>query len=183
MSMEEELRDLEVKLRQLKLDYEQYFLGARPREPGQARREVQKIVMIYSSTPIKNTAERFKFQTLHQRFQTFKRQWDATLRQMEAGTYKRDLFKANLHERERALRAKPVTARPQAEQTSGRLFDAYVEAARACGQNVSNLTPEKLDAVVAKQEAAIRKKFDCERVHFQVIVRDGKVKLKAQRAG
>ena len=97
--MEEELRLLENKLKQLKLDYEQYFLGSRPREPQQLRREIQKAIAIHSQVPIRNTALRFRFNAINSRYQAFKRQWDQTLRQIEAGTYQRHVFKADLRDR------------------------------------------------------------------------------------
>lgn len=181
MTIEEELTVLETKVKALKRDYEQYFAGVRPREPAQLRAEVQKQIIRHSNTPIQNTAQRFRFNSINSRFQAFKRQWDNILRQIDAGTYKRHVFKADLHERERAKRPAPGagggTGRDAAQP--GALYDAYCEAARSCGQSVSGLTPQKLEAVVRKQEAALRKKLGCEKVDFRVVVESGKVKLKA----
>ena len=175
-TVEEELQLLDVKVKQLKLDYEQYFAGVRPREPGVLRGEVQKTIYRYSNTPIQNTAQRFKFNAINSRFQAFKRQWDAVLRQIEAGTYARHVFRARLHEADGAETPRSAQAAPPAKPS---LYDAYCEAARSCGQNVKGLTPEKLEAQVRKQEAAIREKLGCERVDFRVVVEAGKVKLKA----
>lgn len=182
MTVEEELQVLEAKVKQLKLDYEQYFAGVRPREPSMLRGEVQKIIVRYSNTAIQNTAQRFKFNSINARFQAFKRQWDTILRQIEAGTYKRHVFKANLHDRERGRSSSkaPQVGSPAAKAGAGsELFDAYRDAAASCGQNVKGLTPDKLAAVVRKQEAAIRKKLGCDKVDFRVVVESGKVKLKA----
>ena len=96
VSQEEELKILEVKLNQLKLDYDKYFLGTRPTEPIMPRAEVQKTVIRFSNTRITNTAQRFKFNSLNGRYQAFKRRWDDTLRRIEAGTYQRHVFKADL---------------------------------------------------------------------------------------
>src|SRR5262245_9488210 len=89
---------LEFKLTQLKRDYDQYFLGNRPREPVQLRSEINKTVIELTNTAIKNTASRFKFTSICSRYQAFRRQWDETLRKIEAGTYERHRFKAKLHE-------------------------------------------------------------------------------------
>ena len=59
------------------------------------------------------------------------------------------------------------------------LFDSYVSAAQACGQKIAGLTPQKLQAVVDKQTGALRSKLGCKDVTFRVVVKDGKVKLKA----
>ena len=178
--IDEELQILEAKLKQLKLDYEQYFLGARPREPVMLRGEVQKQIIKHSNVPIQNTAARFKFNSINSRFQAFKRQWDNVLRQIEAGTYKRHVFKADLRDRNRGAAPRPKAGgggSGGAGEPS--LFESYRDAAMACGQNVKGLTPEKLAAVVQKQEQAIRKKLGCDKVDFRVVVESGKVKLKA----
>jgi len=179
--MEEELRMLDVKLKQLKLDYEQYFLGTRPREPQQQRSEIQKIVLRFQNSPINNTANRFKFNSINNRFQSFKRQWDSVLRQIEAGTYKRHIFKADLRDKERGIdpNAKPARAASGGAAKKTDLFETYREAAQACGQSTSGLTREKLASVVAKQEKALKAKLGCDKVNFKVVVKDGKVKLKA----
>ncbi len=183
-SPEEELKMLEIKLTQLKLEYEKYFLGTRPTEPAQARSEVQKLVIKWSNTRITNTAQRFKFNSLNGRYQAFKRQWDNILRQIEAGTYKRHVFKADLRDRERGIGGDVSPAGSGSKQARtgndrGELFETYRDAMMATGQNAKGLTPEKMQKAIAKQEAAIKKKYGCDRVDFKVVVTDGKVRLKA----
>lgn len=186
MSLDEELKVFEVKLQHLKLDYEKYFLGTRPTEPAQARSEVQKIVIRWSNTRITNTAHRFKFNSLNGRYQAFKRQWDNILRQIDAGTYKRHVFKADLRDRERGIGvpAASSTAGSSASGNAGSesLFETYRDALMATGQNASGLTPDKLQRAIARHESAIKQKFGCDKVEFRVVVTDGKVKLKAAAA-
>ncbi len=194
ITQDEELKLLENKLNQLKLDYEKYFLGTRPTEPAQLRSEIQKTVIRWSNTRITNSAIRFKFNSLNGRYQAFKRQWDTVLRQIEAGTYKRHVFKANLHDRERGHApeahamggaAMPTGVDPQAAKSPGSsgqasdLFETYRSALQAAGQDTSSLSRAKLESVLAKQEAALKKQLGCANVSFKVVVQDGKVKLKA----
>ena len=184
----EELRMLDVKLKALKRDYEQYFIGSRPREPANARSEMQKAMIRLSNGVIKNTGERFKFNTLNSQFVTYKRHWDDTLRKMEAGTYKRHIFKANLHERERRLKDEQEFVEgstPEAKPTAGTdpaedIFKRYMEAAKSCGQNTAGLTPAKLQKIMDKQAGAIKQKLGVTTVKFRVEVVKGKVKLKAR---
>ena len=179
--IEEDLQILDIKIKQLKLEYEQYFLGSRKRPPSQLRGEVTKLVIIYSNQAIQNTAARFKFNSLNSRFQAFKRQWDNTLRQIDAGTYERHRFKADLNRRaKQEASAKPAAGRGRARSGGGDgLFDDYVKALRSCGQTATNITPEKLASVVKKQEAALQKRYGVSKVSFRVVVEDGKAKLKA----
>jgi hypothetical protein len=187
VSMKETLKILDARLKQVKLDYEHYFQGSRPREPAMARAEMQKQFVRLSNGSIKNTADRFRFNSLNSRFMVFKRQWDETLRKMETGTYDRHVFKANLRDRERGRpqEAGSAAAKVAAETKPGDagksddIYSRYVDAARSCGQNVDNLTPDKLQAVIRKQEQAIKEKHGAEKVKFRVEVEGGKVKLKA----
>jgi hypothetical protein len=179
----EELVVLETKMKQLRFEYEQYFMGMRPREPVLLRGDVNKIVAKYSNTGIQNTALRFKFNNLCARFFTMRRQWDEVVRKIEAGTYERHLFKAKLHERERGIvddgRPVAVAATANGSDPGADLFEAYREAKGACGEDTASLSREKLDQVIAKQREAIRKKTGCDDVRFRVVVEDGKAKLKA----
>jgi hypothetical protein len=177
--IDEDLQILDAKLSQLKLAYEQYFLGSRPREPVLLRGEVQKQITIHSNTAIQNTAMRFKFGSICSRYQAFKRQWEETLRKIELGTYERHNFKAKLHQRSRT--SGPAPSAPVAGPSQDDVFGAYVEARRACGQDVKNLTPEKLAAVISRQRAVLREKHGDAQFQFSVKVEDGKAKLKARR--
>ena len=175
-TFEDELQELDLKLRQLKIDYEHYFLGRHPREPGNLRGEVQKRFLRASGTPIRNTALRFRFNSLNSRFQAMKRQWDATLREIEAGTYKRHVFKAHLRDPSSKIAPPPVRSSSGKRQA---IFEAYRDAARTCGQDVTNLTPAKLKSAIDRQEAALKERLGCNQVNFRVVVSEGKVKLKA----
>ena len=186
MPIEDDLQVLDAKIKQLKLDYEQYFLGSRPREPAQLRSEVTKLVTLYSNTAIQNTAARFKFQSLCNRFFVFRRQWDEVLRQIEAGTYSRHLFKARLHERQRGVGEEDASPRPAASRPAGGapdLFESYLAACRECGQEGAGMTREKLDTLLQRQREQLQARFDCEDVRFRVVVEDGRPKVKATPVG
>lgn len=176
---EQDLEILSRKLNQLKLAYDQYFLGARPREPIQLRDEIQKTVIVYSNQSIQNTAVRFKFSSINSRYHACKRQWTETLRKIELGTYQRHRFKAKLHEGNAGSPSPADAATPNDRRE---IYDTYLEARRSCGQSVERISADKLDAILDKQKAALREQFgDCE-VKFRVVIEDGKAKLKARRS-
>jgi len=175
----EDLVVLDNKLKQLRFEYEQYFIGFRPREPILLRGDVTKIVARYSNTGIQNTALRFKFNNLCARYYAMRRHWDAVLRQIEEGTYERHAFKARLHERERGVAPAAAGTAAGASGSSEDLFDSYLSARQRCGEDVKGLTRERLDQLVAQQRAAIQQRYGCEEVRFRVVVEGGKTKLKA----
>jgi hypothetical protein len=178
--VDEQLRALEFKLGQLKRDYDQYFLGTRPREPVLLRSEVQKLVVVLTNTPFQNTALKFRFTSLCSRYQAQRRQWDETLRKIEAGTYERHRFKAGL--RSRGASAPPLdsaAAGPKGDE----LFQSYLDARLACGQDVKAISKEKLEGVIEKQRAKLKEKFGADAdFRFKVAVEDGRAKLKAVRS-
>ena len=182
---EEELRELDRKVKQLRVDYERYFLGTRPREPIILRSDVEKQVVILANQAILNTGLRFKFQSICARYQAMKRQWTEVLRKIEQGTYQRHRFKADLHARERDEgEGGDAAAAPAAPAAGGQtdLFEAYRDARLACGQGVENLTRAKLDQLLDRERAKLQEKFGADaRFRFRVAVENGKVKLKASR--
>jgi hypothetical protein len=180
--IDSDLQLFEAKLKVLKFAYQQYFMGNRPREPQIERGEVQKIVAYWSNMPIRNTAQRFKFNTLCARFFSFRRKWDETCRQIDAGTYAPHVFKAEMHEQQRRPGAAPdgAAAGGDARSRSEDLYEAFVEARKACGESADGLSREKLGQVLRRQETAIKEKYGCAAVRFRVVVENGKPKLKAQ---
>ncbi len=181
MSIEEDLKILETKVNQLKIAYERYFLGTRPREPVTDRSEVEKSIIFFSNTPIGNTAMRFRFSSINSRYQAHKRQWNEILRKIEQGTYSRHRFKADLHEPQAPTAAAEKSQPAGAPADSTELYNSYIDARRSCGQTVNNLSPERLRATLAKQETALRQRFGNGEIRFRVVVEDGKAKLKASR--
>ena len=179
--LEADLKLLERKLKLLKLEYDQYFLGSRPTEPHVLRGEVQKIVTYWSGMAIGNTALRYRFNTLCARLFSMRRQWGETMRKIEEGTYLPHQFRKKLHERERTARTqRDARRRPGGGATRpDDVFQELIDARLACGQDVAGMTREKVDELLQRQEAAIRQKFGVARVSFRIAVEDGKAKIKA----
>jgi hypothetical protein len=177
---DEELRVLDQKIKQLKLDYDRYFLGTRPREPALLRGEVDKLIAIYSNQATTNSGLRFRFSSLCSRYQAHKRQWSEILRQIEQGTYARHRFKAALHQRERSGAESEAPGRPLEAQGDG-LFDEYRAARERCGQDTHRLTPDSLERVLSAQREALRARYGDAEFRFRVVVEDGRAKIKATR--
>jgi hypothetical protein len=181
VASDDDLHELDRKVKQLRLDYERYFLGTRPREPMLQRSEVDKLIVVYASTPIQNTALRFKFNSICSRYQALKRQWMETLRKIEQGTYERHRFKADLRERTRQASEQAESAGSPTGPAQQDLFSEYRDARLACGQAVRNLSREKFQQMLDKQRAALRKRYGDAEFRFRVAVEQGKAKLKASR--
>lgn len=85
------LHDAEVKLKRLKALYEQWFQGIERLEPTVPRKEFDRLLKELHKDKPRNTAARFKLQTLQARYNTYSTYWGRIARRIEEGTYERDL--------------------------------------------------------------------------------------------
>jgi hypothetical protein len=94
LDIDQELDELETKLERLRSLYEQYFLGIEKIEPAVVRKDVDRRVWVLRREKFRNTAKRFKFQTIIQRYNTYQQYWQRICREIENGTYKRHMLRA-----------------------------------------------------------------------------------------
>ncbi|MBW1904532.1 MAG: hypothetical protein JRF55_11145 [Deltaproteobacteria bacterium] len=118
------LSDAEVQLSRIKHLYEQWFQGIERIEPQIPRKQFDRTLHELRKVKPRNTALRFRFQTLIQRYTTLQTYWRRIGRQIEEGTYRRDLLRARRRreasraerEQERARRSSsPVELDPNAD--------------------------------------------------------------------
>jgi hypothetical protein len=88
------LEELELRVERLRALYEQYFLGFEKIEPSVARKDVDRRIYVLRREKIRNTGKRFKLQTIIQRYNTFQMYWQRICREIENGTYRRHLLRA-----------------------------------------------------------------------------------------
>ena len=101
------LEEVERKMERLRALYESFFTGVDRRAPQVPRTELNRLVLELQQLNIRNAALRFRFQTLSQRWTLLTTYWNRTLREIETGTYRRDLERAF---RRLAKRGAPMTA-------------------------------------------------------------------------
>jgi len=88
------LEELETRLERLRALYEQYFMGIERIEPAIPRKDIDRRIYVLRREKIRNTAKRFKLQTIISRYNTFQQYWQRICREIENGTYKRHVIKA-----------------------------------------------------------------------------------------
>jgi hypothetical protein len=91
--IEEGIEELDKRVERLRAMYDQYFLGIERLEPSIQRRDVERRFSGLRREKIRNTAVRFRFNMLIQRFTTYQTFWQRVARQIEEGTYRRDVMK------------------------------------------------------------------------------------------
>ena len=91
--IEEALEQVDKTLDRVKTLYEQYFLGIQKQPPAHLHTDCERKLRDLSQLNIRNTGLRYRMATLQQKFGSYNTYWRRTLRQIESGTYHRNLSK------------------------------------------------------------------------------------------
>lgn len=180
----EDLDELDEALTNLHVLYEKYFLGIDRRPPEQERKRVSTQTRAMRTQMIRNTALKFRINTLFAKLISFERMWDRTLREIEDGTYKRDVFKAKLHQKERVEPGeKKTVAAPAAPEISDdkmrRLYDTYLVARQRTGEPTDGISYESVASRIRAQVPQLMEKHKAKNIEFKVVIKGGKAVLKA----
>lgn len=206
-SLAQELDELMGEVEALRGAYEQYFLGIERKPPTLRHDRLKKRVVAIQTSTVKQTAVKFKAQTLNSKLLTYERLWSRTLKEIEDGTYKRDLFKAKLHTKDKddvkppppppdalqpavvakpgapaAAASKPPVAAPAGQLSEAKLkaiYDAYLTAKKRCNEDTSRLTFDSVANTLRAQVPALMKQHNAKSVEFKVVIKDGKAVLRA----
>jgi hypothetical protein len=113
--VEKLIGELETALDRLRSLYEQYFVGIERIEPGVARKDVERRLYVLRKEQIRNTALRYRFQMVLQKFNTYQTHWLRICREIENGTYKRHMMRAQ----QRFGSSRPARGRSSAPPPAG----------------------------------------------------------------
>lgn len=186
--------ELISKVDELQRTFELYFQGLERRPPIDERDSLKRHLVRQKGEASRwNTADRFRMNTLMQKFNSYDRMWERTLQEIENGTYRRDrnrVKRKNAAESEAALPSNAVSAALD-KKTRGpvsgedgmnaakleKLYRVYVDAKRRTGER-TNLTLDSLKKQLDKQVPALKAKHRCKEVDFKVVLKNGKAMLK-----
>src|SRR3954451_24056345 len=150
--LQEELDAMEQSISELQVLYEKYFLGIDRRPPDKERKRISDRMRVLKGTQVKNTALKFRLHTMFAKLISFERMWDRTLREMEEGTYKRDVFKAKLRQnREKAQPRQAAKAPEIPDEKLRRLYDTYLVARQRCGEPTEGISYESVASRIRAQ--------------------------------
>ncbi len=91
--LEELLDTVDMSMERLKTLYEQYFMGIQKQAPAFIHSDVERKLRDLTQLNMRNTGLRYRLATLQQKFGAYNSYWRRTLRQIENGTYLRNLAK------------------------------------------------------------------------------------------
>ena len=99
--IEARLGEMEKKMDRLRSMYESYFMGMERIPPNTPRRDMNRMMLEMQQVVIGNSSLRFRFQSLSQKWVLQITYWNRTMREIEAGTFRRDMARTQRHLAER----------------------------------------------------------------------------------
>jgi len=186
---DEDLSRLERDIRQLKIEYEQYFGGGKKRPPADIEWRIEQIIKRYGDRAAEmNYGQRFRYGNLTQTYSKYREIFHKRMQKREEGTVQRHFGAAA--RAIQAERARSGTASPSPvavtcsdlERESGKvdeLYRAFREALNTSGESVERLSREKFQKFLLQKSEQIRKQRG-EQIEFLVSIENGKARLKAR---
>jgi hypothetical protein len=160
----EELDRLDDQIKKLKTAYEKYFAGIERTAPVKERDEVKKVLLRLLTQKTNNTAFRFRVQSLQATFITHESYWDRVTRQIEEGTYRRELFLLRHHrttaDLERNAATAPANATGPANETGPANATKPAPATAGAPATAAPPPPVATAAPESAHPESIRKLYD-----------------------
>jgi hypothetical protein len=204
-TIDEELAQLERDIRQLKIEYDQYFGGGRKRPPTEIEWRIELVVKRYAERGGElKYGHRFRLNNLTQTYAKYKDIFRKKTQNKEEGKIQRHFgAAAKAIEAERAHKnpehvveapAMPAVSAPAAAQGAFRvtcseperesekvdqLYQAFLQAKQQAGEQTGKLSRSSFNEFVLKKTKDLQKQKNCRDVEYVVEVINGQVKLKA----
>jgi hypothetical protein len=203
-TIDEDLNQLEKDVRQLKIEYEQYFGGGRARPPGEIEWRIDSVIKKYGERGSNmKFSQRFKYGALAQTYARTRQVYRKRLKEKEEGTVVRH-YGAAARQIEAERAAKQAVLDDAAQRSSSleagathrvsfshlggdredvktiRLYEAFRDAKKHAGENTEKLTLDAFQSFLQRKTDELREKNAEANVEFIVSVEQGRVKLKAR---
>jgi len=198
-SIDEDLTQLDDYVRRLKIEYDVYFGGGSKKPPAETEWKVKNLLRKYTDGSNLNSGQRFRFNTIQQRYSLFAALWQQKLKIKEEG-YRRPqdailgiqgLRSDEQHEAEQALKHAAGRSSKHAgfsidcsdaesePHKVEELFQALAQARNQAGESGGG-TLASFRKFVHQKTSQIRQEYGCAAVEYSVEVKDGQVRLKAK---
>jgi hypothetical protein len=198
-TVDEDLSQLEKDIRQLKIDYEQYFGGGKKRPPNDTEWRIESMLKRYSDrTAALNYTQRFRYSNLAQMYSKYKEMFRKRLKQREEGTVVRH-FGAAAREIEQERARKRAAATPaqsvatveypfaisckdpeREKEKVEELYAAFRAAKEHVGESTEALTLIAFQEFVQQKTGELKKQKNAREVEYVVTLEGKHARLKAR---
>jgi hypothetical protein len=195
-TVDEDLGQLERDIRQLKIEYEQYFGGGKKRPPADIEWRIDTTLKRYSDRGAEmNYSQRFRYGNLTQMYSKFREMFRKRMKQKEEGTVQRHFGAAA-----REIETERARKRAEAEKSKAvkfpfavswkdpdhekkkveQLFSAFRDAKTQAGEDTEPLTMDAFQKFVRQKTDQLKKQQDAHEVEYIVSVEGKHARLKAR---
>ena len=198
LTVDEELNQLDDNVRRLKIEYDVFFGGGAKKPPTDLEWRVQSLLKKYSDGRKMSFSQRFKFNSIQQKFAVFNSLWQQKLRIKEEGyrrpqdallaiqgvrTFEENGDHSEINEisdgEQQPFRISWSDAEAEPHNVKA-LYEAMVQAGKQSKAKAPAGSFESFQKFVKKKTDQLRKEYGSSAVEFAVEVEDGKVRLKAK---
>lgn len=184
-TLDQNLSEIQLEMKELEIRYEQYFAGVEKREPQRQRTDLARRIRHFVNRPIFQTDIKFRYQGLASRFYSYTQYWDRILRLMDEGKYHRHLTNKPAAPKlpdlpENKPQDKPQDKPVDISTDTDQLLAALNAARDKCGVTGPAPSREKVDQFLAAQKEKVREKFGDRPVDFIVDSSSGKPQIKVR---
>ena len=193
---DEELGQLERDIRQLKIEYEQYFGGGKARPPSDIEWRIDTMLKRYGDRGAEmKYSQRFRYGNLTQMYSKFREMFRKRMKQREEGAVQRHFGAAA-----REIEAERARMRAEAEKSEAvhlpfavswkdpdhekkkveQLFAAFREAKARAGEDTEPLTMDAFQKFVRQKTFELKKQKNAHEVEYIVSLEDNHARLKAR---
>ena len=196
MNIEDDIARLEMGIKALKVQYDQYFAGALAKQPLELQEDLRRLIRKYGNSPIRRLAERFHFNTLVSRFTSLSELWAKQLRAREEGRpFPGVVLPTRPDEEQSAAETSAAGAEGDngsvvlhqqlLESTDGNgdvlrsFYDKFLEIRRSHGQPADQISFANFQRQILRKSEAVKNRSSCEAVRLRLTLVDDRVQLKA----
>lgn len=186
---ERELHVLQESIRRMTAECDAFLYGSVTKPPVQTRRHIEEMIRRLNESEAMTAAERYRFSALQGRYAALVERWERLQGEKEAG--RRPGIYGHFREAPQAPESPVPNAghatsvqeerRALPADTDRDLFERYVAAKRARGEDVSGYRLEGFLEGLERERRKVRERLGAADVVFDVAERDGRVRLIAKK--
>ena len=164
--MDAQLSQLESRVRDLKFDYERYFIHDIKTEPLRKRDDVDRQIIKLSKVRFFKASQKFTFENIIARYVTMKTLWDKRIRELESSPSKKNAD------------AQPAAVKADADRYR-RVYDDYVKLLTSLNPSASVHTYENIKVMLESKHGELLTQYKCKDIEYKVEYANKKLKFKA----
>ncbi len=193
--LENDFKWLETKLKQLRAEFNQYFVGARKSPPNVTEIQIRKVIRKYAgSDKLLRGVDRFRYYNFIAKYNTLREYWGRRIRTMEEGinigtrahieTTPEGVIgdPADKHRSHQVSKdVNKLIKDPFKQKGDMRLlYISYMRNMKKLKSSTQPLKFEEFRGVIRKKMESMSERHKSNAVNFRVVLEDDKVKLKAK---